>query len=77
MPAWGRSTLFSLSGRVILGVLLAVSCVPDCVGYSVLSHEAIVGAAWKDSIAPLLLSRFPDASPEDLLRTHAYAYGAQ
>ena len=72
---WSRSRLFSLSGRLILGVLLAVSCAPDCEGYSVLSHEAIIDAAWKDSIAPLLLSRFPDASPEELLQAHAYAYG--
>jgi len=52
-----------------------MSCVTDCAGYSVLAHEAIIDAAWKDSIQPLLLSRFPYASPEELLRAHAYAYG--
>jgi hypothetical protein len=30
---------------------------------------------WKDSIEPLLLSRFPNATPEELLQAHAYAYG--
>jgi hypothetical protein len=45
------------------------------VGYSVLTHEAIIDAAWKDSIVPLLLSRFPYATPELLLQAHAYAYG--
>jgi hypothetical protein len=50
-------------------------CVSDSEGYSVLAHEAIIDAAWKDDIAPLLLSRFPQATPEELLQAHAYAYG--
>jgi hypothetical protein len=75
MPAQNRSTLFSLSGRLILGLLLGVSYAPDCAGYSVLTHEAIIDAAWKDGIEPLLLSRFPYATPEQLLQAHAYAYG--
>jgi zinc dependent phospholipase C len=70
-----RSTPFSLSGRLILGLLLGISCASDCEGYSVLTHEAIIDAAWKDGIEPLLVSRFPDATPEELLRAHAYAYG--
>src|SRR6266576_1772347 len=68
-------TLFSLPGRLILGFLLGISCAPCCTGYSVLTHEAIVDAAWKDGIAPLLLNRFPPASPDELLQAHAYAYG--
>ena len=75
MLAQSRSTLFSLSGTLILGLLLGMSSVTDCKGYSVLTHEAIIDAAWKDGIAPLLLSRFPDATPEELLQAHAYAYG--
>jgi len=43
--------------------------------YSVLSHEAIVDAAWEDSIKPILLQRFPDTTPADLLKAHAYVYG--
>src|SRR5436309_8809003 len=70
-----RSISFSWSGRLILGFLLVISGALDCAGYSVLTHEAIIDAAWKDSIAPLLLSRFPCATPEELLRAHAYAYG--
>ncbi|HKV77639.1 MAG TPA: zinc dependent phospholipase C family protein [Candidatus Sulfotelmatobacter sp.] len=50
-------------------------CASACAGYSVLTHEAIIDAAWKDSIEPLLLKRFPNSTPEDLLRAHAYAYG--
>jgi hypothetical protein len=52
-----------------------MSCAPGCGGYSVLTHEAIIDAAWKDSIEPLLLKRFPNATPEELLQAHAYAYG--
>jgi hypothetical protein len=75
MPAQNRSTLFSVSRPLILGLLLGISCAPDCAGYSVLTHEAIIDAAWKDGIEPLLLRRFPNASPEELLQAHAYAYG--
>jgi hypothetical protein len=75
MPAQSRSTLFSLFVRLILVPLLGMSFTPDCLGYSILTHEAIIDAAWKDGIVPLLMSRFPDASPEQLLQAHAYAYG--
>jgi hypothetical protein len=59
----------------MLGLLLGISCAPDCAGYSVLTHEAIIDAAWKDGIEPLLLSRFPYATAGELLQAHAYAYG--
>jgi hypothetical protein len=73
--AAGRSTLLALSGPLIFGLLAAMSCVPDCEGYSVLTHEAVIDATWKDSIEPLLLTRFPYATPEELHQAHAYAYG--
>ena len=71
----GQSTLFALFLPIILGLLLGMSCAPDCAGYSVLTHEAIIDASWKDSIEPLLLKRFPNATQEELLQAHAYAYG--
>jgi hypothetical protein len=52
-----------------------MTCAPDCAGYSVLTHEAIIDAAWKDDIEPLLQKRFPNATPEELREAHAYAYG--
>jgi hypothetical protein len=70
-----RIALLSQSAPLIVGLLLGMSCAPDCAGYSILTHEAVIDAAWKDSIQPLLLSRFPFATPEELLRAHAYAYG--
>jgi hypothetical protein len=71
----GQSTLFALFLPIILGLLLGMSGAPDCAGYSVLTHEAIIDASWKDSIEPLLLKRFPNATREELLQAHAYAYG--
>src|SRR5499433_2713024 len=54
-----------------LGLCLIVSAS----GYSVLTHEAIIDAAWADNIRPLLVKRFPQSSPDDLRKAHAYAYG--
>ena len=43
--------------------------------YSVLTHEAIIDVTWDASIRPLLLKRFPNATADELLKAHAYAYG--
>jgi Zinc dependent phospholipase C len=75
MTRSGRMKFHSKLGRVFLAFSLIFFYVPDCAGYSILTHEAIIDAAWKDNIEPLLLKRFPDATPEDLLKAHAYVYG--
>jgi hypothetical protein len=54
--------------------LLLSSCIP-LPAYSVLTHEAIVDSAWDQSISPLLLQRFPNTTPDELKKAHAYAYG--
>lgn len=61
-------TLFALMALVLAWPL-------RCAAYSVLSHEAIIDAAWDANIKPLLLKRFPDATPEELVKAHGYAYG--
>src|ERR1035437_1059495 len=43
--------------------------------YSVLSHEETVDMAWSDHIVPLLLERYPNATPDDIRIAHSYAYG--
>ena len=63
-----------------IGVLLAalpwIIFWPATAGaYSVLSHEAIIDAAWDTDIKPLLLKRFPDATADELREAHGYAYG--
>lgn len=58
---------------LILALLL--SCPAGLYGYSVLSHEAVIDTAWEKSLQPLLLQRFPNLTPDQLLEAHAYAYG--
>ena len=43
--------------------------------YSVLTHEQVVDLAWQDQIQPMLLKRYPDTTPDQLRRAHAFAYG--
>ncbi|RKR85380.1 zinc dependent phospholipase C [Mucilaginibacter gracilis] len=43
--------------------------------YSILTHEALIDASWDKSIKPLLKAKFPAATPDELLKAHAYAYG--
>src|SRR6185437_14618651 len=62
-------------GMPFLMLMLFLFCAPIGLGYSVLTHEAIVDSVWDPSIKNLLLKRFPNASPEDLEKAHAYTYG--
>jgi len=43
--------------------------------YSVLTHQAVIDAAWDTAIKPLLLARFPDTDAAALDDARAYAYG--
>jgi hypothetical protein len=62
-------------------VLAAALAIVLCAGatpahaYGVLSHLAIVEAAWDDTLVPALRQRFPGTTDEDLRRAHASAYG--
>ena len=72
-----------MPARWFIATLLCAGCTaPRASAYSVLSHEAIIDAAWDaasnvrgGSIKALLLERFPGASDDDLRKAHAYAYG--
>ena len=64
----------SISFLSLLLMFLLVSS-PVCPAYSVLTHEEIIDLCWNQQIEPLLRARFPDATPQDLLKAHAYAYG--
>jgi hypothetical protein len=63
--------------RPLFVFLLAIVLVwPESAGaYAVLSHEAIIDAAWESHIKPLLLKKYPQATEADLSRAQAYAYG--
>ena len=43
--------------------------------YSVQTHEQIIDLAWKESIVPMLLSRYPHTTAAELKEARAYAYG--
>jgi len=60
---------------VICVALLLSSWAPPCAGYAVLSHEAIIDAAWETHIKPLLMQKFPRATQEELSGAQAYTYG--
>jgi Zinc dependent phospholipase C len=60
---------------LLLALTLTFATAPPASAYSVLSHEAIIDAAWKDNIRPLLLARFPNATHDQLREAHAYCYG--
>jgi hypothetical protein len=61
--------------RRALSLLVYLSAAGSVHGYSVLSHEALVDAMWDVQLRPLLLERYPAATPDDLKRAHGYAYG--
>src|SRR5580698_7052225 len=44
-------------------------------GYSVLTHQQIIDLAWRESIRPVLLSRYPNSTDDELQRAQAFAYG--
>jgi hypothetical protein len=75
MPVRNRSTQFTPSAYAVFVLIIAMCCASACTAYSVLTHEAIIDAAWKDDIVPTLLKRFPNATPDELLQAHAYVYG--
>ncbi|HEY2945825.1 MAG TPA: zinc dependent phospholipase C family protein [Vicinamibacteria bacterium] len=59
---------------MLLGVA-AWLLTPPADAYSVLSHEALVDAAWDSALLPRLRERFPGASEDELKRARAFAYG--
>ena len=65
-----------LMARVLVAAVVLLWLLPTpASAYSVLTHEAIIDAAWDKDIVPALKKRFPDATPDDLIHAHAYAYG--
>lgn len=61
--------------RAWLSLFLFIAATSLCGAYSVLTHEEVVDLMWKDAIQPLLVARFPQATPDDLKKAHAFAYG--
>src|ERR1700739_3609864 len=56
-------------------LVIVLACCGASQAYSVLTHEEIVDLLWASQIQPLLLTRFPTLTPDQLREAHAYAYG--
>lgn len=56
-------------------LLLFVLTVRPAGAYSVLSHEEVVDMAWLSTIVPMLKTRFPGMTDEDIVKAHSFAYG--
>ena len=66
----------SLKLRILLPLIAAACLAPRSAdAYSLLTHEQLIDLTWKDSIVPLLLSRYPTLTPAQLEQARAYAYG--
>jgi hypothetical protein len=64
------------SPRLLIAVSVCIASCPVLAGaYSVLTHEQVVDLVWQDQLRPMLLKRFPRATPDDLKKAHAFAYG--
>ncbi len=63
------------SWKFLVNALLTLGVAGSCFACSVLSHEAIVDVVWSVKLEPLLRTRFPQASPDNLKTAHGYAYG--
>jgi hypothetical protein len=62
--------------RTAAGLLALLLFAPSSArAYGVLSHLAVVDAAWDGAIVPALEQRFPGLTADDLQRAHAFAYG--
>ena len=58
-----------------LVLLCAMPFQPRARAYSLLTHEQLIDLAWKNSIVPLLLSRYPNLTAAEIDQARAYAYG--
>jgi Zinc dependent phospholipase C len=59
----------------VFEMLLLSGSLTQVYGYSVLAHEALIDAAWETGIRPVLLQRFPNATPDELRKAHGFAFG--
>jgi hypothetical protein len=60
---------------LVLLLCLLLTLTQSANAYGILTHQQMIDHSWESTIVPILLSRFPSLSPEQLRRAHAYAYG--
>jgi hypothetical protein len=61
----------------LLGLLFVLFCLcaHTAGAYSLLTHEQLIDLTWQASIVPLLRSRYPTLTPQEIEHARAYAYG--
>jgi len=67
--------MWQLRRVLLLTLALALPCSRPAFAYSLLTHEQLIDLSWKNSIVPLLLSRYPNLTPAELEQARGYAYG--
>ena len=60
---------------LVLSLFLALLPGRTAGAYSVMTHEQLIDLTWDSAIVPLLLSRYPTLTPEQIEQARAYAYG--
>jgi hypothetical protein len=70
-----RPNLLTKPKVLVLITVLLLCLSPTSDAYSVLAHEAVIDSEWDGVIKPILLERYPDSTPADLKKAHAFAYG--
>jgi hypothetical protein len=75
-----RATFFTRSWKSRLACVAAclsflLASAAPLASYSVLTHEEVIDLLWEQRLKPILLARFPQATPGQLREAHAYAYG--
>lgn len=68
------ATFRSVSKYLLVTAMLTFAGISSK-AYSILAHEAIIDATWKSTLMPLLKQKYPDATREQMLMAHSYAYG--
>lgn len=59
----------------VFSVLLICLASRQAKAYSVLAHEAIIDASWKPVLYPMIKEKYPNATREEMIKAHSYAYG--
>jgi hypothetical protein len=76
MTLVSRKYLSVTKQRIMAGLCVVWFALPNPGrAYSVLTHQAIIDSVWLDAMKPVLIKRFPDATEDQLMHAHAYAYG--
>jgi Zinc dependent phospholipase C len=75
LPSLGIGRLLRVAAGLLCAAAVLFFWPARGKAYSVMSHQAIIDAAWELELKPALRKRFPNASEEELNRGQAYAYG--